>query len=96
MRIGIDMDDTICKTTEIVHDRVERYAKSENLDPLDVMNDETKRLAFFNIYLEDIYRNVEEKQSAREVIHRLREKGHEIFIVTARGNNFVPTVTNVR
>ena len=40
MRIGVGFDDTICRTTEIVHDRVEKYAAAENLNPLDIMNDE--------------------------------------------------------
>ena len=29
MRIGIDLDDTICRTSEIVHDRLDRYATKE-------------------------------------------------------------------
>ena len=30
MRIGIDLDDTICRTTEIVHDRLAIHASSKN------------------------------------------------------------------
>ena len=96
MRIGIDLDDTICRTTEIVHDRVEKYAASENLNALDVMNDEVLKEGFFRIYLEDIYSNVEIKHEVANVLKRIRNRGNEIYIITARSSNFVPTVKNVR
>ena len=51
MRIGVGFDDTICRTTEIVHDRVEKYALSERLNALDIMNDEFLKEGFFSIYL---------------------------------------------
>ena len=95
MRIGVDLDDTICRTTEIVHDRVEKYARMMKLNSLDVMNDEVLKLAFYNIYLEDIYTNVEVKRDVCDVLKRLRSKGNEIYIITARSNDIVPTVNNV-
>lgn len=95
MRIGVDLDDTICRTTEIVHDRVEKYAKHKNLDPLDIMNDEFLRQSFFNIYLEDIYANAEIKRNVGQVLKRLKSKGNEIFIITARSNDYTATVKDV-
>lgn len=95
MRIGIDIDDTICETTEIVHDRLEKYAKEANLNPLDIMNNDKEKNAFFSIYLEDIYSNVKIKKDAKEVLKRLRSKGNEIYLITARSNYFVPTVKNI-
>ena len=96
MRIGIDLDDTICATTEIVHDRVEKYASIEHLNSLDIMNDEVLREGFFRIYLEDIYSNVEIKKEAANVLKRLKTRGNEIYIITARSSNIVPTVKNVK
>ncbi len=95
MRIGIDLDDTICQTTEIVRNRLERYAKEENLNPLDIINDDTLKYSFFSIYLEDIYSNVEVKKNAESVLKRLRTKRNEIFVVTARRSDYVPSVTDV-
>ena len=95
MRIGVGIDDTICRTTEIVHDRVEKYAKEENLDPLDIMNDEALKNSFFSIYLEDIYANAEIKRDVAKVLKRLRSKGNEIYIISSRSSSFVPTVKNV-
>ena len=88
MRIGVGFDDTICRTTEIVHDRVEKYAAAENLNPLDIMNDEFLKEGFFNIYLEDIYANAEIKREVKGVLKRLRSRGNEIYIITSRSNNF--------
>ncbi len=88
MRIGIDMDDTICNTTDIVHDRMEKFALDQNLNPLDIMNDEDLRQNFYSIYAEDIYKNVEIKENAHDVIKRLRSKGNEIIILTSRNNNY--------
>lgn len=95
MRIGVGFDDTICRTTEIVHDRVEKYALSEKLNPLDIMNDEVLKEGFFSIYLEDIYANAEIKREVKGVLKRLRSRGNEIYIITSRNNNFVKTVKNV-
>ena len=95
MRIGIDMDDTICRTTEIVHDRCEKYAEARGLNALDVMNDEELRQDFFDEYLEDIYTNVEEKREVVNVIRRLKNKGNEIYIITARNNHMSKNVQKV-
>ena len=86
MRLGVDIDDTICRTSEIVHERLEEYSKSLNINPLDIMNDEELKINFFNIYLEDIYSNVEVKKQAVDVLRRLHNKGNEIYLITARSN----------
>lgn len=95
MRIGIDLDDTICRTTEMVNDKMKEYAKKKNFDILDIMNDEEIKLDFFNEYLPDIYRNVQVKRNARDVMRRLKSKGNELFLITARTNSLVPSVKNV-
>ena len=88
MRIGVDMDDTICRTTEIVHDRLEQYSDSLGINPLDIMNDEELKKNFFAIYAEDIYSNAEIKRNVASVLKRLRSKGNEIYIITSRGDEF--------
>ena len=93
MRIGIDMDDTICRTTEIVHDRLEAYSSSLGINPLDIMNDEELCKNFFCIYREDIYEHAEIKRNVASVLKRLRSKGNEIYIVTAREDDFVSSHT---
>ena len=88
MRIGIDMDDTICRTTEIVHDRLEKYSEQLNINPLDIMNDEELKKNFFSIYAEDIYLNAEIKRNVQEVLKRLKSKGNEIYIISSREDAF--------
>ena len=95
MRIGVDLDDTICRTTEIVHDRIERYANMMNLNPLNIMNDEDLKYSFFSIYMEDIYTNVEVKRDVSDVLRRIRNRGNEIYVITSRNNNYVSTVKDV-
>ena len=92
MRIGVDLDDTICRTTEKVHEKVEEYATKLNLDPLDIMNDDVLSKQFFSENLEDIYKNVVVKREVSKVLKRLRSKGNEIYIITARNNEFVKNV----
>ena len=84
MRIGIDMDDTICKTTEMVHYFLEEYAAKKNLNPLDIVNDEFLREKFLEENLEEIYSKVEIKHDVKKVLKRIKNKGNEIFILTAR------------
>ena len=93
MRIGIDMDDTICRTTEIVHDRLEKYSEQLNISPLDIMNDEELKKNFFSIYIEDIYDNAEVKRNVGEVLKRLKNKGNEIYIINSREDAFKSTNT---
>ena len=91
MSIGVDMDDTICRTTEIVHSRLEEYSKQLGINPLDIMNDEELKGNFFAIYGEDIYKNAEIKRNVSDVIKRLRKKGNEIYLITSREDNFKTT-----
>lgn len=91
MRIGVDMDDTICRTTEMVHNRLEEYSKQLGINPLDIMNDEELKGNFFAIYGEDIYKNTEIKRNVSDVIKRLRKKGNEIYLITSREDNFKTT-----
>ena len=81
MRIGIDLDDTICNTTKIVQDRVKKYADEEGLNDLDIMNDEVLKQNFFNIYIDDIYSNVEPKNEALKVLRRLKNRGNEALFI---------------
>lgn len=89
MRIGIDLDDTICRTTEKVHEKLEVYAKEVNLNPLDIMNDEQLKSEFYDLYLEDIYTNVEIKRNVSKVLKRIRNRGNELYIITARSKHFL-------
>ena len=95
MRIGIDIDDTICRTTEKVNEYMNLYAKDENIDPLMIMNYEDVKDMFFEAYLENIYTSVVVKRNAKEVLRRLRKKGNKLFIITARNNRMCSKITDI-
>ena len=56
------------------------------------MNDDVLSKQFFSENLEDIYKNVVVKREVSKVLKRLRSKGNEIYIITARNNEFVKNV----
>lgn len=95
MRIGIDIDDTICRTTEKVNELMEVFAKEEKIEPLMIMNYEDIKEKFFDKYLDDIYMGVVVKRNAKEVLRRLRNKGNKLFIITARRNDLSKSVKDV-
>ena len=84
MRIGIDIDDTICRTTELVNEKMEEYASKNNIEVLDIMNYDDIKDKFFDEYLSIIYRDVMVKRDVQNVIRRLRNKGNEIYFITGR------------
>ena len=87
MRIGIDLDDTVCKTSEFVHEKLDSYSRNMNLNSIDIMNDEFLKEQFFSLHLKSIYENVEIKRNAYDVLQRLKSKGNEIYFLTARSEN---------
>ena len=95
MRIGIDLDDTICRTTEIVHEKMDEYAVRNNIDVLEIMNHELVREKFFDEYLPVIYSDAVIKHDVKDVIRRLRNKGNEIFIITGRKKTQVPNIMEI-
>ncbi len=95
MRIGIDLDDTICRTTEMVQKKMAEYAQKNGLDVLDVMNNELLRESFFEEYLPVIYKEVSIKHDVREVLRRVRNRGNEIYVITGRKKSLVPDVMKI-
>lgn len=95
MRIGIDLDGTICNTAEIVNQLAEEYAKNKEIDSSLVFNDREVRDNFFSLYINNIFTNVLIKDNVSEVLNRLKNKGHEIYVITARSNNFTSKYIDV-
>ena len=95
MRIGIDLDGTICNTSEIVNELALKYAKKNNLDYEKIFDNKEIKNDFYLENTIDIFTKVTIKENASEVINRLKEKGHEIYIITARSNDFIPTEIDV-
>lgn len=95
MRIGIDIDDVITNTSDLFKEYVYKYGSSffgpneieENLKHIMRGNLVTDKIKQFVLkYAEEIVKNVTLKDDVVEVIARLKDKGHEIFLITTRGS----------
>lgn len=98
MNIGIDIDDTITKTSEETDTWAKEYTENvlkrkfelkeiEILDPMWAKHlygwNEEENKKFWDIYYEKIMENVKPKEYALEVINKL-SKENNIIIITAR------------
>ena len=100
MNIGIDIDDTISETFETLLPYSQKYTiedlKRESKVELDsnlsnnfyivYMNGWNKKEAtdFWSKYYGEILREVNIKKFAKEVINKLKQDGHKIYLITAR------------
>lgn len=96
MKIGIDMDDTITNSYDLIIELLgEVYNKDSNkiteagTNYYEIMADEEnypnyKELAYKNF--ETLLPKASLKTGAREVINKLHDEGNEIIIITARNN----------
>lgn len=90
MKIGIDIDDVIVDTSNEMEKYIIEYDKSGNISAHleEIMRGEISTLEIKK-FLEDnvleIMKNAKVKKNAQKVIHKLLDKGNEIFIITSRG-----------
>ncbi len=97
MNIGIDIDDTITNSSEVVKEYCYKYDSAYCTDNRLIKSferiirgflddDVVKR--FFNDHARNIGNDIKIKENAKEVIDKLRSKGNKIFIITARSDKF--------
>ena len=100
MNIGIDIDDTISETFETLLPYSQKYtiedlkreskidfrADLSNHFYIVYMNNwsEQEAIAFWSKYYAEILKQVNIKTFAAEVINKLKEQGHNIYLITAR------------
>lgn len=100
MNIGIDIDDTISETFETLLPYAQKYTiedlkkeskiyiKDEYANHFYIvyMNgwNEQEAMNFWNRYYAEILREVNIKKFASEVINKLKQEGHKIYLITAR------------
>lgn len=90
MRIGIDIDDVITDSSGSMKEYVEKYDTTgeimENIE--DVMRGDANTPIiekFFCDHFLEVAQNAKVKENASDIIKKLIQNGHEIFLVTARG-----------
>ncbi len=92
MVLGIDIDDTITKTTENSNRFLEEFdntvADYHRLSP-------KKYEEFLYIYIEKIMATNPLKENVKECLDKLHNMGHKIVLITARNNVFSPNVKDI-
>lgn len=100
MVIGIDMDDTICSTNELIIVQADKYdkevlggtgVKDESAYEFTEMMGWEKEMKgqFFKDRLEYIMSHAEIKPGAKEVINRLHDEGNKIIIISFRKGKYL-------
>ena len=99
MNIGIDIDDTIANTYDVLFKYVQEYTihdivtdrEKNNRDMIAQMyrtnfrnGDKKQDKEFFNRYYEKTVLKVKPKMKAIENIKKLKEEGNQIYLITAR------------
>lgn len=100
MVLGLDMDDTICSTNELIIEVADKYdrevlggtgVKDVNAYEFTEMMgwEQDMKGKFFSDRLEYIMDNAPIKEGAREVINSLHDKGWEIIIISFRKDKYL-------
>lgn len=90
MRIGINLDDTLCKTQDAIKIYEKQFLKIRKITSEDLWNDRIYRLRFFNKHLKEIYTSTKVILGIKMALKYLR-KNHEVFIITQRDDTHYPT-----
>ena len=89
MRIGLDLDNTICSTDKTIKKYEYKYCKENKIDSQTLLSSENIKCDFLNNYLEVIYNESPLKKNTKNVINRLKKMKNEIIIITARRNRYI-------
>lgn len=90
MRIGIDIDDVITNTSASIRNYIEKYKNNQDIyEHIEaVMRGEMPTENIKKFYEENslnIFRDAKVKENASKVIKELIDRGDEIYLITARG-----------
>lgn len=94
MKIGIDMDDTICSTEESIIRYQNIFVKENNINVDDLWNKVDIQNKFLTEYLERIYLDAEIKNNCNIVLNKLKDN-NELYIITARTYNYVDDIYRI-
>lgn len=104
MILGIDIDDVVTESSLalIAHAKVHETEICERGDILDHLPEVMRGgipfpsvETYLHRFMADIMAAAAVKENAVEVLHRLKEAGHQIVYITARGENLFPGSTEV-
>lgn len=92
MKIGIDIDDVITNTSEKIQEYVAKDRNSQKLQEhmKEIMKGNPSEPEVISFCMENylrVFQKVKPKDNASKVIQNLLDKGNEIYLITARGEN---------
>ena len=97
MRIGLDIDDTICNTNFVLMKYAYKYnEETENRELLKYNTNDFSKVygwnykevnSFFRKYYLDALKDIEPKFNVKEILTKLKNEGHEIIFITIRNDN---------
>ena len=95
MNIGIDMDDTITCTSEMLEIYSKKYALDNNITEEELWNIIENKINFLKKYLQEIYEKVSLKDGVKKAFEELKTLGYKIYIITARTTNYVDDIVKL-
>lgn len=93
MRIGIDIDETLVNTEDSFKRIVDKYNLNIKCKYRDIWTKDEFSILY--PYFTEMLGNVNLKANAKEVIRKLTDLGHELYIITARSNKYSARIEDV-
>lgn len=95
MKIGIDIDNTICSTDEVIDIKIKEYIKEHGMSQEEFFGDNANIEKFYEEKIIEVISEDSIKPYFLEVLKKLKDN-NEIIIVTARNETFVKTSQSMR
>lgn len=101
MKIGIDIDDTLIDSCDIVREYAYKYDYKYSDDKVLINNidkiirgnfTEKEIIEFFSDYACEMGQKQPIKKGAKEIIDKLKEEGNQIYFITARSDKYYKDV----
>lgn len=95
MKIGIDIDNTICSTDEVIDIKIKEYIKEHGMSQEEFFGDSSNMDKFYKEKILEVIAEDPIKPYFLEVLKKLKDN-NEIIIVTARNETFVKISQSMR
>ncbi len=95
MKIGIDIDNTICSTDELLDKKIDDYIKEKGMSQKEFFSDIKYMSDFYEEKLLEVVFEDQVKDGFLDVLNKLKSN-NEIIIVTARNEKLSKSFQNMR
>lgn len=95
MKIGIDIDNTICSTDELLEKKIDDYIKEKGMSQKEFFSDIKYMSDFYEEKLLEVVFEDQVKDGFLDVLNKLKSN-NEIIIVTARNEKLSKSFQNMR